>query len=302
MLSIIPASRVQLVVDLFADPAHRTTRPVPPSNPWLVSWSGLNRLLFLMPPAHLASPAVTKFLAENAAGLIALTDEATPTIHQAAAAAAHFTLHFPLHQDNCLNFADGPPLRPSSITAYAIFRNKQPTNSSVVSPLHPAWRELLPPQSTTITLDAWRHLLQWHPDKILVDTVLDAIEWGRAVHYTGARLTPKASARNSPDEHLVTLRQLRAAEFTAGWRAGPFPPPLPLFNLICNPTKLVLKGSKPRHVVDSSAPMMAPRSTPTSTAPRRGCSTHCSPSSPPSSSTRALPLNSSNSMWSRPTN
>ena len=81
MLSIIPASRVQLVVDLFADPAHRTTRPVPPSNPWLVSWSGQNRLLFLMPPAHLASPAVTKFLAENAAGVIALTDEATPTIH-----------------------------------------------------------------------------------------------------------------------------------------------------------------------------------------------------------------------------
>ena len=84
--------------------------------------------------------------------------------------------------------------------------------------------------------------------------MLDAIEWGSAVHDTGARLTPRASIRNSPDEHLVTLRQLRAAEFTAGWRPGPFPPPLPLFNLICNPTKLVLKGSKPRHVVDSSTP------------------------------------------------
>ena len=27
-----------------------------------------------------------------------------------------------------------------------------------------------------------------------------------------------------------------------------------MFNLICNPTKLILKGLKPRHVVDSSAP------------------------------------------------
>ena len=80
--------------------------------------------------------------------------------------------------------------------------------------------------------------------------MLDAVEWGRAVHYTGARLVPRASARDSPEDHLVTLRQLRAAEFAAGWRAGPFPPPLPLFN----PTKLILKGSKPRHVVDSSDP------------------------------------------------
>ncbi len=56
------------------------------------------------------------------------------------------------------------------------------------------------------------------------------------------------------DDEGETLRQLRAAEFKAGWRAGPLPPPLPLFNLICNPTKLVLKGSKPRHVVDSSSP------------------------------------------------
>ena len=145
-------------------------------------------------------------------------------------------------------------MHPSSITAYAFFCNKQPTSTSVVAPLHPSWRELLPPQSTSITLDTWRYLLQWHPDKFLVDTVLDAVEWGRAVHYTGARLASRTSARNSPDEHLVTLRQLRAAEFKAGWRAGPFPPPLPLFNLICNPTKLVLKGSKPRHVVDSSSP------------------------------------------------
>ena len=191
-------------------------------------------------------------------------------------------------------------MHPSSITAYAFFRNKQPASTTVVAPLHPSWRELLPPQSTSITLDTWRYLLQWHPDKFLVDTVLDAVEWGRAVHYTGARLASRASARSSPDEHLMTLRQLRAAEFKAGWRAGLFPPPLPLFNLICNPTKLVLKGSKPRHVVDSSSPTTALRSTPTSIAPRRVCSTHRSPSSPPSSSTRAL--SSSNSMWSRHTN
>ena len=141
-----------------------------------------------MPPTHLASPAVAKFLSENAAGVIALTDEVFPATHQAAAAAAHFTLRFPRHQDNCLSFADGPPMHPSSITAYAFFCNKQPTSTSVVAPLHPSWRELLPPQSTSITLDTWRYLLQWHPDKFLVDTVLDAVEWGRAVHYTGARL------------------------------------------------------------------------------------------------------------------
>jgi hypothetical protein len=145
-------------------------------------------------------------------------------------------------------------MHPSSITACAFFCKKQPARTTVVAPLHPSWRALLPHQSTSITLDIWRHLLQWHPDKFLVDTVLDAVEWGRAVHYTGARLASRASAHNSPEEHLVTLRQLRAAEFKAGWRAGPFPPPLPLFNLICNPTKLVLKGSKPRHVVDSSSP------------------------------------------------
>ena len=155
MLSIIPASRDQLVVDLFADPDHRTTRPVPPPNPWRVCWSGPNRLLFLMPPTHLASPAVAKFLSENAAGVIALTDEVFPATHQAAAAAAHFTLRFPRHQDNCLSFADGPPMHPSSITAYAFFCNKQPTSTSVVAPLHPSWRELLPPP---VNLDHTRHL------------------------------------------------------------------------------------------------------------------------------------------------
>ena len=154
-------------MDLFADPPHRTTRPVPPINPWRVFWSAPNRMSLLMPPVHLASPAVAKFLSENATGVIALTDEANSATHQAAAAAAHFTLRFPLHQDNCLSFADGAPMRPTGITVYALFRSGRPASSVVMAPLHPSWRELLPPQSTTITLSTWRYLLQWHPDKSL---------------------------------------------------------------------------------------------------------------------------------------
>jgi hypothetical protein len=76
ILSLSPASGDQPVVDLFADPEHRTTRPAPPANPWRVAWSAPGRLSLLMPPAHLAVHAVNKFLGENAAGVIALTDEA----------------------------------------------------------------------------------------------------------------------------------------------------------------------------------------------------------------------------------
>ena len=119
---------------------------------------------------------MAKFISENAIGVIALTDEANSATHQAAAAAAHFTLRFPLHQDNCLSFADGAPLRPTGITVYALFRSGRPASSVVMAPLHPSWRELLPPQSTTITLSTWRYLLQWHPDKFLVNAVLDAVE------------------------------------------------------------------------------------------------------------------------------
>ena len=187
-----------------------------------------------MPPAHLAEQAVTKFLGENAVGVIALTDEASPAARRLAATAAHFTLRFPPHRDNCIGVAGRAQQQPTGITAYAFFLNKQPSSAGVVAPLHPLWRELLPPQSTTVSLITWRHLLQWHPDKQLVDTVLNAIEWGRAVHYTGERLVPRTAVRDSPEEHLAALRQLRAAEFAAGWRAGPFPLSPPLFNLICN--------------------------------------------------------------------
>ena len=75
ILSLSPAFGEQPVVDLFADPDHRTTRPTPPVNPWRVAWSAPGRLSLLMPPAHLAEQAVTKFLGENAVGVIALTDD-----------------------------------------------------------------------------------------------------------------------------------------------------------------------------------------------------------------------------------
>ena len=78
ILSLSPASGDQPVVDLFADPEHRATRPAPPANPWRVAWSAPGRLSLLMPPAHLAVHAVNKFLGENAGGVIALTDEASP--------------------------------------------------------------------------------------------------------------------------------------------------------------------------------------------------------------------------------
>ena len=99
ILSLSPAFGVQPVVDLFADPDHRTTRPTPPVNPWRVAWSAPGRLSLLMPPAHLAEHAVTKFLGENAVGVIALTDEASPAARRLAATAAHFTLRFPPHRE-----------------------------------------------------------------------------------------------------------------------------------------------------------------------------------------------------------
>ena len=79
-----------------------------------------------MPPAHLAVHAVNKFLGENAVGVIALTDEAAPVAHQLAAGAAHFTLRFPPHRDNCIGFAGCAQPLPTGITAYAFFLNKHP--------------------------------------------------------------------------------------------------------------------------------------------------------------------------------
>jgi hypothetical protein len=129
ILSLSPAVGDQPVVDLFADPDHRTTRPTPPVNPLRVAWSAPGRLSLLMPPAHLAEHAVTKFLGENAVGVIARTDEASPAARRLAATAAHFSLRFPPHRENCIGFAGRAQPQPTGVTAYAFFLNKQPSSA-----------------------------------------------------------------------------------------------------------------------------------------------------------------------------
>ncbi len=115
-------------------------------------------------------------------GVIARTDEASSATHQVAAATAHFTLRFPPHQDNCFSCADGAPMHPTGITAYAFFHNGKSANPIVVDPLHPSWRELLPPQSTTITLGTWRYLggstqLAWRRESGEVGAMVGRARW-----------------------------------------------------------------------------------------------------------------------------
>ena len=67
-------------------------------------------------------------------------------------------------------------------------------------------------------------MIRVHPDNGMVDDVQTGMSWGRALGYTGQRLTGR-TCRNpaSHKTHATILREIRATEFSKAWRAGPFP-------------------------------------------------------------------------------
>ena len=263
--SLIPESLSLPRVDWLALPQERTSRRIPPRNPWATRWSA-EHLSTLIPPIGQESQAVDKLLRDQGQGAIFLRASADPTTLRRAGEAASYVLTAPPHEDNILSPTSSKGLsRGAALSIFIILPNSARTapRRTWVTPVPPEWRTLFKPYHTPLRWLAWKAVLRFHPDKDLVDDVQTGMSWGRALGYTGQRLTGRACRNPAAHKtHAAILREIRTTEFSKAWRAGPFPAMSPndgppLFNLIANPTKPVFKrfgGGLPRHVVDLSSP------------------------------------------------
>jgi len=99
-------------------------------------------------------------------------------------------------------------------------------------------------------IGAWRHALREHPDRALVARLLDGIEHGVDVRYTGDRSVCRHHVDNlrSASEQPAAIDAYLASEVKAGRQAGPFAAP-PMPNFIASPLGTVPKNKTTHRVI-----------------------------------------------------
>ncbi|XP_072043013.1 uncharacterized protein [Amphiura filiformis] len=108
--------------------------------------------------------------------------------------------------------------------------------------------------STPIQVDSFEHMLQSHPDQILVNNVCDGLRNGVDIGFRGLRTALRTPNMRSAFDNPEVIRATIQKELESGWSVGPFDsPPLPDF--VVNSIGVVPKKSGTfRMITDLSRP------------------------------------------------